>query len=77
LDQIQISLPGSLAGENPVDFAAGGFHLASSSVHLPAVAPLWDWILPPFGAALACGAWGWIGSRTVTPHGLWSTLKST
>jgi putative ABC transport system permease protein len=74
---VPIVLPGRLPGENPVDFANGGFRLASSSVLLPAAATIWDWVLPPIGAAAACGAWGWIWSRAITARGLWAAIKST
>jgi len=76
IGQIPITLPASLPGENPVDFANSGFHAASSMVLLPAVATMWDWILPPIGAAIACGAWGWIWSRAATARGLWTAIKS-
>jgi predicted lysophospholipase L1 biosynthesis ABC-type transport system permease subunit len=76
VSQIPITLPGSLPGENPVDFANGGFHAASSSVLLPAVGTIWDWALPTIGAAIACGVWGWIWSRGVISRGLWAAIKS-
>ena len=76
MGQIPIRLPGSLPGENPVDFAKGGFHAASSSVLLPAVGTIWDWAVPPMGAALACGALGWIASRALAARGLWVAIKS-
>ena len=77
IGQIPITLPGSLPGENPVDFANGGFRAASSSVLLPAIGTIWDWALPPIGAALACGVLGWIASRAVAARGLWVAIKST
>lgn len=77
ISQIPIALPGSLPGENPVDFASGGFRVASSSVLLPAVATLWDWALPPIAAAIACGAWGWIWSRAAIYRELWAAIKSS
>lgn len=76
IGQISIALPGSLPGENPVDFANGGFRVASSSVLLPAVATLWDWAVPPIAAAIACGAWGWIWSRAAIDRELWAAIKS-
>ena len=40
--RVAISLPAVLPGENPVNFATGGFQAASSAVHLPIAITLWD-----------------------------------
>jgi putative ABC transport system permease protein len=72
-----ISLPSNLPGENPVDFAAGGFRAASSVINLPVVARAWDWITPPVLAAIASGTWGWLWSVDSGNQSLWATIKST
>ncbi len=74
--RITIALPASLPGENPVDFASGGFRAASSSVGLPVVATLWDWTIPPLVAALACGSWGWLVAGDPRDRSLWAAIKS-
>ena len=74
---VTISLPASLPGENPVDFATGGFHTANSVINLPVVATVWDWITPPVLAALASGAWGWLWSADAGDRSLWDAIKST
>jgi hypothetical protein len=45
-------------GENPVDFAHGGFRTASSAVNLPIATTLWDWIGPVAIATFGAGLWG-------------------
>ena len=44
---VSLTLPASLPGENPVEFATGGFRAALARVPLPISATLWDWLLPP------------------------------
>jgi putative ABC transport system permease protein len=76
IGQVTISLPANLGGENPVDFASGGFRAANSVVHLPVNATIWDWIAPPVVAAVACGVWGWVWSGTAKNTSLWAAIKS-
>lgn len=74
--QLTISLPASLGGENPADFASGGFHAAATVVHLPVAATLWDWTAPPVLSALACGIWGWLWSGEAKGMSLWAAIKA-
>ncbi|HEY4981714.1 MAG TPA: ABC transporter permease [Pseudolabrys sp.] len=74
---ITIAMPASLPGENPVDFAAGGFHAAASALALPVSTTLWDWLSPAIASALTCGAWGWWWSADATDKSLWAAVKST
>ena len=76
IGQITVSLPANLGGENPVDFASGGFRAAASVVHLPVAATVWDWIAPPVVAAVACGAWGWLWSGEARDTSLWAAIKA-
>jgi putative ABC transport system permease protein len=75
--QVAISLPASLPGQNPVDFAAGGFRAASSVIKLPVAATAWNWMAPPVLAALASGAWGWLWAGDARDRSLWAAVKST
>ncbi len=76
LANLAITMPGSLPGENPAAFAAGGFHVAASAMALPISTTLWDWLLPPFAAACATGIWGWWMSSDLKAQTLWSAMKS-
>jgi putative ABC transport system permease protein len=76
IGQVTISLPANLGGENPVDFASGGFRAANSVVHLPVHATIWDWVAPPVVAAVACGVGGWVWSGTAKNTSLWAAIKS-
>jgi putative ABC transport system permease protein len=73
---IAVPLPGSLAGENPAAFAAGGFHLAAGAMALPITTTLWDWLVPPCAAAAATAAWGWWMSADLKAQTLWSAMKA-
>jgi putative ABC transport system permease protein len=74
--QVAISLPSTLPGENPVNFAVGGFKAASSAVHLPIVTTLWDWLGPLVVATLAAGLWGWLWSADHRQQSLWAAIKT-
>ena len=74
--QLTVSLPASLPGENPADFAGGGFHMAHSMVALPLAVTVWDWCLPAITAALLSGACGWWWSAHLHPTTLWAAVKT-
>ena len=76
IGKVTIALPTNLGGENPVDFAGGGFRAAASVVHLPVAATIWDWIAPPVVAAAACGVWGWLWSGEARGRSLWAAIKA-
>ena len=73
---ITISLPANLGGENPANFANGGFRAASSVVRLPVTTKIWDWLIPPFLAAVACAIFGWLWSGRAKDTSLWAAIKS-
>lgn len=76
LAHVTLALPGGLPGENPVDFAAGGFRAAPERVALPLSTRAGDWLLPPVLAAVFCGVTGWRLSRLNT-RSAWDAVKST
>lgn len=76
LSDVTFALPASLPGENPADFAAGGFRAAPDRVPLPVSATAWDWLLPPVIAALSCGLLAWLASMRLMAGSLWATIKS-
>lgn len=76
LADVTLALPASLPGENPVDFATGGFRAAADVVALPVSATAWNWLSPPLIAGLACGLLAWLLSARLTGGSLWSTVKS-
>jgi putative ABC transport system permease protein len=76
LAHVAISLPASLPGENPVNFAGGGFRAASSAVSLPIVTTIWDWVGPVTIATLGAGLWGWLWSADRRHQSLWAAIKS-
>ena len=75
IGQLTIALPMNLGGENPADFAGGGFRAAASVVRLPVAAKWWDWLMPPVVTAATCGLWGWLSSGQATGMSLWAALK--
>ena len=75
LGQVQLQLPSNLAGENPVDFAAGGFQPPPESVALPVSATWWDWLIPPLVTGLFCALTGWVLSARATTGSLWTAVK--
>jgi putative ABC transport system permease protein len=75
IGQITVSIPANLGGENPADFAGGGFRAAASLVRLPVTATWLDWLSPPAVAATACGLWGWLWSRETKGLSLWVAVK--
>jgi ABC-type antimicrobial peptide transport system permease subunit len=77
MGQVVISLPATLPGENPVNFATGGFQAAKSAVHLPIATTVWDWAGPVIVATLAGGLWGWLWSADRRQQSLWATIKSS
>jgi hypothetical protein len=74
--RVAISLPAVLPGENPVNFANGGFKAASSAVHLPIATTLWDWLGPVVVAMLAAALWGWLGAADRRQQSLWAVIKA-
>lgn len=77
LANVAMTMPSSLAGENPATFAAGGFHMASTAMALPITTTLWDWLLPPFVTAFGTGIWGWWMSSNLKTQALWSAMKAS
>jgi putative ABC transport system permease protein len=75
LGQVTLELPANLAGENPVDFATGGFQPPPENVALPVTATLWDWLLPPLITSLFCAIAGLAVSARLTIGSLWATVK--
>jgi len=75
LGQVTLELPANLAGENPVDFAAGGFQPPPEQVALPVSATMWDWAIPPLLTALFCALAGWVASARLTLGSLWTAVK--
>ena len=73
---VAITMPGSLPGENPATFAAGGFHLEASAMALPISTTPWDWFLPPVATACATAFWGWWMSSHLKAQTLWSAIKA-
>jgi ABC-type antimicrobial peptide transport system permease subunit len=76
MSRVAISLPASLSGENPVNFAQGGFKAASSAVSLPITTTIWDWLGPVAIATLGTGLWGWLWSADRGQQNLWAAIKS-
>lgn len=76
LDSITLQLPISLPGENPADFASGGFRAQAEKVALPISSTLWDWLLPPVIAGAFCGLIGWGLSARATIDSLWAAIKA-
>ncbi len=74
---VAISLPSSLPGENPADFAMGGFRAASSAVSLPIATTVWDWVGPVTIATFGAGLWGWLWSADSRHQSLWAAIKSS
>jgi putative ABC transport system permease protein len=77
MGQVAISLPATLPGENPVNFATGGFQAAKSAVNLPIATTVWDWVGPVVVATLAGGLWGWLWSADRRQQSLWAAIKSS
>jgi len=75
LGQVTLQLPSNLAGENPVNFAAGGFQPPPESVVLPVRAMWWDWLIPPLVTGLYCALIGWVLSARTTTGSLWTAVK--
>ncbi len=76
MSRVAISLPAVLSGENPVNFAHGGFKAASSAINLPVATTLWDWLGPVTIATLAAGLWGWLWSAESGQQSLWAAIKA-
>src|SRR5450759_364060 len=73
---ITIAMPASLPGENPVDFAAGGFHAAASALALPVTTTLWDWLSPTIVSAVPWRAANNWWSADASDKSLWAAVKS-
>lgn len=76
LSEVTLAMPAGLPGENPVDFAAGGFRAAPDLVKLPVSATPWNWLLPPLVTALSCGLLAWLVSTRLLAGSLWARIKS-
>jgi putative ABC transport system permease protein len=76
LAQVTVSLPLSLPGENPADFAAGGFHAASQNARLPVSTTLADWLVPVVAAGLVSAVCGWWWAAHLNVTTLWAAVKS-
>ena len=76
LSHVTLTLPGGLPGENPIDFAAGGFHAPPERVALPLSTTAGDWLLPPLLAAVFCGVVGWWLSSRLNARSAWNAVKS-
>jgi ABC-type antimicrobial peptide transport system permease subunit len=76
LAHISVSLPASLAAENPANFAAGGFHLAASKIALPVTLTAWDWLSGPLVAFIALGIFGWWMAADRKSRSLWSAIRA-
>ncbi len=76
METITIQLPANLPGENPADFAVGGFKAAPQKVALPLTTTLWDWFTPTAAAGIFCGLCGWFLSARTTAGSLWTAIKA-
>jgi ABC-type antimicrobial peptide transport system permease subunit len=76
LAQISVSLPASLAGENPAHFAAGGFALGASKIALPVTLTVWDWLSSPVLATLVLGICGWWMAADRKSRSLWAAIRT-
>lgn len=76
LSKITLQMPASMPGENPVNFAGGGFRMAADKTALPISTTLCDWVFPPLAAAAFCAAAGWIISARTTAGSLWTAIKA-
>jgi ABC-type antimicrobial peptide transport system permease subunit len=74
---ISIMMPANLPGENPANFAAGGFQVGASAVTLPVSLTWGDWLPAPFITTLAAGIWGWWLSPDLDTRALWAAVKGT
>lgn len=75
LSQVQLSMPGSLPGENPVDFAQGGFKAPLVRVALPVSLNPWFMILTGFTAVAVAWTLGWILSHRLSNGSRWAAVK--
>jgi putative ABC transport system permease protein len=76
LAHVNLPMPASLPGQNPVDFAAGALRAPTSMIALPATLTLLDWAAPAIVAALACLIWGWRWSADPKGRSLWAAIKA-
>jgi len=76
LAQISVNLPASLAGENPANFAAGGFKLGASTIALPVTLTLWDWLSGPMLATLVLAVCGWWMAADRKSRSLWAAIRA-
>jgi hypothetical protein len=63
-------------GENPVDFAHGGFKAAVSAVKLPITITTCDWVGSVAIATFGGGLWGWLWSAESKQQRMWAAIKS-
>jgi hypothetical protein len=76
LAQISVSLPASLAGENPAHFAAGGFAIGASKIAVPVALTVWDWVSGPVLATLVLGICGWWMAADRKSRSLWAAIRA-
>lgn len=76
LANITLTLPASLPGENPIDFAGGGFRAAPERVALPILATMGDWLLPPVLAGIFCGLIAWWLALRLENGSPWAAVKA-
>lgn len=75
LDQITLQMPAGLPGENPADFAAGGFKAPPQKVALPISTTPWNWFAPAIISGIFCGLVGWFLSARTMVGSLWAATK--
>lgn len=75
LSQVQLSMPGSLPGENPVDFAQGGFKAPLVRVVLPVSLNFWFTALATSSAVAVAWTLGWLLSDRLSKGSRWEAVK--
>jgi putative ABC transport system permease protein len=76
LAHISINLPTNLPGENPANFAGGGFKIGASQVTLPVTLTVWDWLSGPLVATVALGVCGWWMAADRKAKSLWTAIRA-
>lgn len=75
LSHVQLSMPGSLPGENPVDFAQGGFKAPLVRVALPVTLNTWFMVLAAIAAVVVAWTLGWLLSHRLSRGSRWAAVK--